>query len=887
MQEIREEIAQHKVLDRWNTLNRAWDSRFSNIDAILVKDSSDDDSIKLKTLAIQCFLFRYEFSNSIMVITKNRIVILASKDKLDLLSSVKDQLRSTDKELILLEKSENSLDRDFEKLLEQIGRLKLKKFGIFLREKQRGTFIEQFDKEFTKHSFEEIDISAPFQEFLSVKPQEDIDVITKCSKANVILFQKFIDQIENILDQNQSVSHQKITKSIESAIISSRKELEKSANVRIKFLEYPYIPVVQSGKHFDLKIDAESNSENLSQNYIILNMAVKYFELNSNIFRTLLVDPSPSDKQYYSSLVKIHEHVISLLKVGTKCSEVYNQTIDYVKENHPDLINSLPQNFGFGIGYEFREACLLISPKNEKGELKTGNVILVVTSLKDLLGRKDQLFSMHISDTILITENKPSNLTSGISKKIEDIGYVLDDQESEKPQPKPKKEQKHTNGHTSKDIRNDIDTPMITRTRLAKRMEEINKEQGKIQQMKNHQKELLNIKMEDLEERLKSGNFNYKTSESTKISLEKLKAYTLDTFPAKLNTRNIHVDQKKSSVLVPINGSLVPFHISCLKNVTKHSENKISTLRFNFYTPGINTGNIIFPNSEQYGSQLMYIKELTFRSANIENFAQIAKDVKEIQKNLKQANTMATENQNEKLNLINKLKFLNDIKMRPAMTGRKTIGTLTAYENGFRFTNKSTNENFEFGLNNIKHAILQLCDQDMIVIIHFALENPVVINKKPYHYVQYFTEVGYLSEDLHDPRKRNRNHDYDEFEEEELERQAREYYNKMFIEFCHYVEKHWKSQLKFDSPFPESSFYGSPFYNNVVIMPTSNCLVSLTEQPFLLIPYAEIEIVSFERVDNKIKNFDMIVVFKDYTKPVQTISNIPKNKLEMLKTWLE
>lgn len=48
----------------------------------------------------------------------------------------------------------------------------------------------------------------------------------------------------------------------------------------------------------------------------------------------------------------------------------------------------------------------------------------------------------------------------------------------------------------------------------------------------------------------------------------------------------------------------------------------------------------------------------------------------------------------------------------------------------------------------------------------------------------------------------------------------------------------------------------------------------------------EIELVSIERIDNKIKNFDMIVIFKDYTKPVKRIDNIPKENLDMIKEWL-
>lgn len=48
----------------------------------------------------------------------------------------------------------------------------------------------------------------------------------------------------------------------------------------------------------------------------------------------------------------------------------------------------------------------------------------------------------------------------------------------------------------------------------------------------------------------------------------------------------------------------------------------------------------------------------------------------------------------------------------------------------------------------------------------------------------------------------------------------------------------------------------------------------------------DIELVSIERVDSQIKNFDMILIFKNYTKPVKHIDNIPKVNLQQIKEWL-
>lgn len=52
------------------------------------------------------------------------------------------------------------------------------------------------------------------------------------------------------------------------------------------------------------------------------------------------------------------------------------------------------------------------------------------------------------------------------------------------------------------------------------------------------------------------------------------------------------------------------------------------------------------------------------------------------------------------------------------------------------------------------------------------------------------------------------------------------------------------------------------------MMPSVNCLVELTEMPFSVITLADIEIVNLERVGFNLKNFDMAIVFKDFTRDV-------------------
>ena len=49
----------------------------------------------------------------------------------------------------------------------------------------------------------------------------------------------------------------------------------------------------------------------------------------------------------------------------------------------------------------------------------------------------------------------------------------------------------------------------------------------------------------------------------------------------------------------------------------------------------------------------------------------------------------------------------------------------------------------------------------------------------------------------------------------------------------------------------------------------------------------EAELVHFERVQFHLKNFDMVFVYKNYSKKVATINAIPMHMLDHVKEWLK
>ena len=94
-------------------------------------------------------------------------------------------------------------------------------------------------------------------------------------------------------------------------------------------------------------------------------------------------------------------------------------------------------------------------------------------------------------------------------------------------------------------------------------------------------------------------------------------------------------------------------------------------------------------------------------------------------------------------------------------------------------------------------------------------------------------------------------------------------------------------QLEVDIPFQDLAFEGVPFRTNVKLYPTTDCLVHLSDPPFLVVTLNEIEIASLERVQFGLRQFDMVLIFSDFSRAPQQINSIPTTQLDNLKEWLE
>jgi nucleosome binding factor SPN SPT16 subunit len=188
---------------------------------------------------------------------------------------------------------------------------------------------------------------------------------------------------------------------------------------------------------------------------------------------------------------------------------------------------------------------------------------------------------------------------------------------------------------------------------------------------------------------------------------------------------------------------------------------------------------------------------------------------------------------------------------------------------------------------NIRNAIFQPCYQDLNVIIHFHLKDPIMINKKKAHDVQFYTEV--VESVINMEGTRRSTYDPDEIEEEQRERVLKKRLNDLFKDFAQRVQAVAQAHdhaLEFDAPYRDLAFTGTPHREMVTVHFSAQCILSVSEAPFFVVPLDDIEHVHFERVTPSAKNFDMIIVQKDLEKEPLTINSIPREHFVKIEQTL-
>lgn len=858
----------------------------------------DDDNTYKKPTVLQTWLLGYEFPHTGIFINQNTCYIITSENKANYIKhlSTKPTANSLDVEILIRNKDADHNKQIFQKVLEV---LKSGEIGYIEKAKYKGKFIEEWNELSKDVKF--VDCSVLLSKSMEAKDDEELDLVKLASKSSMVMLDIFSNEMMKIVDDEIKISNAKLSDQIDNRIENARWFSKNDLGKRILSdkvdpdqIEWCYHPIIQSGKEFDLRPSAQSNNKPLvGDGTILCSIGLRYKNYCSNISRTFLINPTKQMDQDFEFLLKLQSKLIDdIIKVGKTSNQIYEEAVKYIESERSDLVSHFTKNCGWLMGIEFRDSTFIFNGKLDR-KIQANQVFSLTIGFNDLVSEKKP-YALLLSDTIQVTESEVIVLSNHLRSKP-DVSFsfsendIKDELDGNEPRLKSEKDLK-----IEKNLNNIESNSKILKKKLrnesTQNEDNLNQEQIRQEtQRKLHDK------------RLQEGLSRFSKADAADESdykpiFKKYDSYIRESqIPSNVRDLKIHVDYKNQTIMLPICGRPVPFHINSFKNGSQNEEGDFTYLRLNFNSPG--SGGVASKSKElpyEDSPENSFIRSFTFRSRDRQRMVDVYKAIQDLKKDSvkREQERKQLEDVVSQANLIelkgSRVKRLENVLVRPQHDTKKAGGVLSIHENGIRYQSSfKLEQKVDILFSNIKHLFFQPSKDELIVLIHCHLHSPLIIGKRKTYDVQFYREASDMAFDETGGRKRKyRYGDEDELQQEQEERRRKAALDKEFKNFAQLIADSSNGRVDLDIPFRELGFQGVPSRSAVFCMPTRDCLVQLIDPPYMVITLEEIEIAHLERVQFGLKNFDMVFVFKDFNKPVVHINTIPMELIEDVKNWL-
>jgi len=884
----------------WSHLSRlvaVWKAdpaAFGNAEALWVVAGKDDRDRpdNLRTTVAQLYLLEYEFPDTLFMFSPSKLLVWSSQRRCDIIAAL-GPAKPADFEYAIEVSTVNYKDEaTLKPRIQDLVDAAKGPVGMLLKDfkYQKGPFakllIDALSAATTAGTLQTPDAANGWAEVLAIKDEAEAAIMRKSAIFTTSVYRKvLVAEVEKIIDSNKQVPQSKLAQDTEAVIMEPRKKFSSMGEEFAQSVDAAYTPVVQSAGKYDLPAlatcRAETSTDPLGFDTIILAIGAKYKQYTSTMARTLMVDTPPDQEKCYAVLESAYRHLLQTLRPGATFASVYAAVAQHVAERAGEgddsptaqLKGKLLPKLGYGVGLSVRDPYLEISATNERPVL-ANMALVVIVGFQDVQITHDnparRSVSLVIADTVLVVENPREDgtcveLLTKSPSAYQSVSYTVSDEQEKESSAGEDDQAKAERWKTTLRHRKGETTSNA-----------VAREQQKQKIIEQKRKESVNRHRTQQEEKRD-------VSTAGRLARNQLSSYATEKEMPQVS--GLMLDKPQETLLIPLWGVLVPFHISTIRNVTKSEEGDSTFLRFNFLIPSGGAQAYIpgtlFPTAT-------FLKEVTYRvPSRLSSKAEgVVADVMAAIKRLKAMD--ARQKESDGLQKQDTLRIdptsqsakLRDVFMRPCK-GRRQTGTLEGHRDGVRFT--VGGEHFDIVFSNVKHGIIHPSRNDTVCLVHFHLRHPVMIGNKKTTDVQFYVEVV-MDEKLQGSSMRYRDEDL-EIEEEERQKDQIKKCNSEFVTWGMRMQS--IAAFRFDTPFFKSDFSGTVNRSTQVIRKTHNCLVALVEgPPFFVLTLEDVEVCVLERVILGQKAFDMVFVHKDYKVPVSRIDTVEMRRLDEVKDWL-
>ena len=335
-------IFQHR-LSCVRILQEHKDSDWGGADSVVIVagKGGEEQTVYWVSVAAQLYLLDVELPESVILMTKGKLYFLGSSSKvkkLRVLENYEKKPAELAVELVVKEKDDCSAQLD--ELL-GVARQAGPKVGTILKEAAFGTFAAGWQKLLdTADDLASVDVCAGVLEAIAGKDEIELRNLKVAAVMTCAILRKhLIPKLEGIVDDETDIAHTKIAEDLEelfddpTKLASAWKAATKIDRDRV---DMTYPPIIQSGGTYNLKPSAATTDEKLhygtdsSPGVILVSMGARYKSYCSNLTRTFMVNPTEAQRNSYSTLVKLREHLVKLFVPGTRIGDVMTEAKDFV-----------------------------------------------------------------------------------------------------------------------------------------------------------------------------------------------------------------------------------------------------------------------------------------------------------------------------------------------------------------------------------------------------------------------------------------------------------------------------------------------------------------------------------------------------------------------------